>query len=107
MGPLETNRGPLVIRGALFGNYCFIIEPSLSPLPFKYRMTCFVFSELIRSSMMLMLPARPFIHHRSLQRVMQKSQNRTSCPPAEPAENMFSAIFVRFVDEGAVRNAGR
>jgi hypothetical protein len=26
------------------------------------------------SSVMLMLPAPPFIHHRSLQRVMQKSQ---------------------------------
>jgi hypothetical protein len=54
-----------------------------------------------------MLPTRPFIHHRSLQRVIQRSQNGASCPPEEPTETKFSAIFGRFVDEGAVRNAGR
>jgi hypothetical protein len=32
---------------------------------------------------MLTMPVRPFTHHRSLQRVMQMSQNDSSCPPAE------------------------
>jgi hypothetical protein len=45
------------------------------------------------SSVMLMLPAPPFIHHRSLQRVMQKSQNGASCLPAELAEFKSSSIF--------------
>jgi hypothetical protein len=30
-----------VIRRAQFGNHCFIIEPSLSPQPFTYRMNIF------------------------------------------------------------------
>ena len=56
---------------------------------------------------MPMLPAFPFIHHRILQRVMQKSQNCSSCPPAELAEFNSSAIFGPSGDEGAVRKAGR
>jgi hypothetical protein len=32
---------------------------------------------------MMMLTANPFIHHRILQRVMQKSQKGTSCLPPE------------------------
>jgi hypothetical protein len=56
---------------------------------------------------MLMLPAPPFIHHRSLQRVMQRSQNGVSCPPAELAEFKSSAIFGPSGNEGTARKAGR
>jgi hypothetical protein len=72
-----------MITGAQFGNHGLITEPSLSPLPFACRMKdkpYSIFSELIRFSVMLMLLALPFIHHRSLQRVTQKSQNGASCP---------------------------
>jgi hypothetical protein len=65
-----------------------------------------IFSELMPSSVMLMLPAPPFIQHRSLQRVMQKSQNGASCPPAELAEFKSSSIFGPSGDEGIARKAG-
>jgi len=110
METLGTGRGPLGIRGPQFGNHWLTLAPSLSPLPFTYRMACkpySIFSELIRSSVMQMLPPRPFTHHRSLQRVVQKSRNDSSCPPAELAEFKSSAIFGPSGDEGAVRKAGR
>jgi hypothetical protein len=55
---------------------------------------------------MLMLPAPPFIHHRSLQRVMQKSQNGASYLPAELAVFKSSSIFGPSGDEGTARKAG-
>jgi hypothetical protein len=55
---------------------------------------------------MLMLPAGPFRHHGSLQRVMQKSQNNASPPSAETAEFISPATFGTSGDEIAVRTAG-
>ena len=109
METLGTVRGPFAIRRALFGKQWLILEASLSPLPFRYRITdkpYSIFSQLIRSSIVLMLLALPFIHYGNLQRVMQKSRNGASCPPAEFAEFKSSAIFGPSGNEGAVRKAG-
>jgi hypothetical protein len=65
-----------------------------------------IFSELMPSSVMLMLPAPPFIHHRSLQHVMQKSQNSASCLPGKLAEFKSSSIFGPSGDEGTAGKPG-
>jgi hypothetical protein len=82
---MGTDRGPLVIREAQFGNHCFIIEPSLSPLPFTYRMTVF---HILRSDTVLGVTdaARSSVY---------QPQKFATCDAEEPKPRILSASRAR------------